>query len=415
MVSLAAKDAIYRARTRLLISHPFYGFICQRLKLREDESIPTMATDSQHLFYNPDFFIRMTKPQQEAALAHEVEHVFLEHIPRAMALVSEADHEKYWPTAMIAMDMAINPHLQDGGFQLIKDAVFPPKEHWNESFEQHFKRLKKNAKTPPKPKCNGGCEPGTGKGGDKSDCKCPPTGGSCSGTRPLTDKDGKALSPAEVSAIRDEMKVTITKAYTFAKAAGNLPGFIERMMEDITKPRVSWKDVLRRFMTNIVKRDYRMTPPNRRYIHQNIYLPSLRSEAVGTVAVYLDGSGSTATDFPEFLTELASVMEETNPERVIALCWDTRCTWEEEYDEFTDNTAEALMEKIAEMGAGGGTCFTDCFKYLEERYQTTPQVAIVITDMEFFGEWPEDPGYPVLWVSTTDIVGPYGETIHLTR
>lgn len=44
---------IQRARTSLLLDHPFFGSLLFRLKWREASSIDTMATDGVSLFYTP--------------------------------------------------------------------------------------------------------------------------------------------------------------------------------------------------------------------------------------------------------------------------------------------------------------------------------------------------------------------------
>ena len=46
---------LQKARTTLLLDHPFFGSLLFRLKGRESRSIKTMATDGISLFYNPDF------------------------------------------------------------------------------------------------------------------------------------------------------------------------------------------------------------------------------------------------------------------------------------------------------------------------------------------------------------------------
>jgi hypothetical protein len=46
---------IQKARTSLILDHPFFGSLLFRLKGRECRSIQTMATDGVSLFYNPDF------------------------------------------------------------------------------------------------------------------------------------------------------------------------------------------------------------------------------------------------------------------------------------------------------------------------------------------------------------------------
>ena len=45
-----AHDSIIRARTNLLVSNGFFGFLAMQLRLIEDYSIPTAAVDGVSLF-----------------------------------------------------------------------------------------------------------------------------------------------------------------------------------------------------------------------------------------------------------------------------------------------------------------------------------------------------------------------------
>jgi predicted metal-dependent peptidase len=62
-----------------------------------------------------------------------------------------------------------------------------------------------------------------------------------------------------------------------------------------------------------------------------------------------------------------------------------------------------------ELKGGGGTNFIPAFEKVEE-LGIRPDCLIFFTDG--YGTFPtEPPPYPVVWVMTTDIVAPFGETI----
>jgi hypothetical protein len=43
---------------------------------------------------------------------------------------------------------------------------------------------------------------------------------------------------------------------------------------------------------------------------------------------------------------------------------------------------------------------------------TVPKAVVILTDL--YGAFPtEEPGYPVLWVSTTKQIAPFGETVRM--
>jgi predicted metal-dependent peptidase len=101
---------IQKARTSLILDHPFFGSLLFRLKGRECRSIPTMATDGVSLFYNPGFVETLNSATLSGTLAHEVMHPALHHHVRR-----SGRDPKRWNQAC---DFAINPLLVDAGLSL---------------------------------------------------------------------------------------------------------------------------------------------------------------------------------------------------------------------------------------------------------------------------------------------------------
>ena len=57
---------------------------------------------------------------------------------------------------------------------------------------------------------------------------------------------------------------------------------------------------------------------------------------------------------------------------------------------------------------GGGTNFTPCFNWLDER-GIVPQTLVFLTDL--CGAFPKEALYPVLWASTQSRRAPFGQVI----
>src|SRR5262249_20793082 len=95
-----------RARTQILLSQPFFGTLCLRLKLIAG-AVPTMATDGQRIVYAPAFVNSLQPAELEAVLAHEVLHCALGHHCRR----GQRD-PRLWNEAA---DLAINPLLVANG------------------------------------------------------------------------------------------------------------------------------------------------------------------------------------------------------------------------------------------------------------------------------------------------------------
>ena len=75
-----------------------------------------------------------------------------------------------------------------------------------------------------------------------------------------------------------------------------MPGGLSKVIDEIIKPKVNWKAVLAKFLTNTAKNDYSWMKPNRRFIGRDMYLPSLYSERLESVVVAVDTSGSISDD-----------------------------------------------------------------------------------------------------------------------
>ncbi len=106
---------IQKARTTLLLDHPFFGSLLFRLGGQASGSIQTMATDGVSLFYNPAFVETLNAAELAGVLAHEVMHPALQHHTRR----GKRDQERW----NMACDYAINPLLLDAGLTLPKDVL----------------------------------------------------------------------------------------------------------------------------------------------------------------------------------------------------------------------------------------------------------------------------------------------------
>ena len=115
MTQIPSDLRIQKARTTLLLDHPFFGTLLFRLGARACSSIATMATDGVSLFYNPEFVDMLNAAELAGVLAHEVMHPALQHHTRR----GDRDHARW----NLACDYAINPILLNAGLTLPKDVL----------------------------------------------------------------------------------------------------------------------------------------------------------------------------------------------------------------------------------------------------------------------------------------------------
>ncbi|MXX17409.1 MAG: hypothetical protein F4Z52_09475 [Gammaproteobacteria bacterium] len=167
-------------------------------------------------------------------------------------------------------------------------------------------------------------------------------------------------------------------------------------------------------MVDAVKRDYSWSVPNRRFIDGGLYMPSIRSEGIESIAVIIDTSGSIwcrPKVLEAFWSEVRRIMLEIQPQEVIVLQVDTRLQDVAEY------SGSDLPDGI-ELKGGGGTDFRPGFEWLEEQGKQ-PGICLYLTDMECTSFPEAEPGFPVAWCdwggeSPDDCREPWGERIGIS-
>ena len=257
---------------------------------------------------------------------------------------------------------------------------------------------------------------GSGEGGDGASDAPPshdPSGTGevmDAGTRGGEDSES-AETPVDVAAEEQAWDEAMHQALNIARAEGKVPGQVEETVKGAHASTLDWRTLLRRYMTDAAKSDYSWSLPNRRFIDSGLYLPSIRSEGIETIAVIVDTSGSLpAATLAAFWAELREVAAEIRPESVVVLQVDATLQDAAEY------APDELPEEIALKGRGG-TDFRPGFEWLDEQ-GIQPAVCLYFTDMEC-SSYPEvEPGFPTIWVNYAEPPGdwnrePWGERIDI--
>jgi predicted metal-dependent peptidase len=387
---------LQKARTTLLLDHPFFGTLLFRLKGRESRSIKTMATDGLSLFYNPDFVDTLNAATLCGVLAHEVLHPGLQHHVRR-----SGRDPKRWNEAC---DYAINPILLDAGLHL-PEGVLVADRFREMSAEQIYNQLQSEAEQESGDKGDTQEAGGDGAASPQAspaasdEFSAPVTEG---GIGQVLDASKANDEAATVEEQAREWSVAVNQAVTLAKQAGKVPAGIDRTLDGAAEAAVDWRELLRRAWSETTPADYSWMRPNRRHIWNGLYLPGVVREGVGEVAIAVDCSGSVnARQLRLFEAEVRSILEGQRPQRVYVLYFDAVVHKVE--------TFEAGERVSLNPVGGGGTEFAPCFEWLGE-HGVHPQTLVFLTDL--YGSFPDsEPAYPVLWASTGSRKAPFGEVI----
>lgn len=241
-------------------------------------------------------------------------------------------------------------------------------------------------------------------------------GGGGGGDFPVLDDhdwDGaKELTKEELERLTKEVDQAIRQGQIIAqKMHGKGHGDMDRSLYDLLYPKVDWREALREFVSSTCAgRDYSSwRKPNRRYLAQDIIMPSLISERVESMLLAIDTSGSIGgPELSRFMSEVTSIADSVNPEKVDLVYWDARVAGHEVYP----NASIKDMLSSTKPKGGGGTDPTCIPVYMQE-HGIRPQCVVVLTD-GYVGSW-GDWDVPVLWciVGNNNATAPVGQTIHV--
>ena len=391
---------IQKARTSLILDHPFFGSLLFRLKGRECRSVPTMATDGVSLFYNPDFVETLNAATLAGTLAHEVMHPALHHHLRR-----SGRDPKRWN---VACDFAINPLLVDAGLSL-PDGVLIDNRFRGMSAEQIYNLLESESEQEAGQESGREGKKDEPRGGEQQD-EAQDGSDSNEPSAPITEGGiGQVLDAPqpdeETPTIEEQARewdVAVNQATTVARQAGKVPAGLHRTLEGAAEASVDWREVLRRLWSDTIPADYSWIRPNRRHVWAGLYLPGVIREGVGEIVIAVDCSGSVnARQLRLFEAEVGSILEGQRPHRVHVLYFDALVHKVETY--------EAGQPVHLSPVGGGGTDFAPCFDWLDE-HGIQPQALVFLTDL--YGSFPDSaPTYPVIWASTGSQKAPFGAVI----
>ena len=361
-----------KAKTGLILEHPFIGTVALNMPFLLDFNIKTAATNGKNVKFNPDFMDTLNDEELKFLVAHECMHPMLEHNYRR-----NSRQARRWNKAA---DYVINKLLVDESIGkmpkvgLYSDDIY---KAGNGTSDGIYNILEDDGD---------GDEYG-GDGDPLDDCQ---------------DGDG---TPAEQAQEQAEWKVRVAQAAQSAKMMGKLSANMERVVGEILQPKVECRDVLQRFLVKCRTDNRSFARFNRRFLPQGLFLPSVSGEVMGEVLIAVDCSGSIDDKtVAQFAGEIQAIKDDMTPTKVHVVYFDSTVSHYEVYEH--DDSLDIKPH------GGGGTDFAPVFDYMVE-HGIEPVAVVFLTDLccNSFGIPPD---CPVLWVSTEqDMSAPFGEIVEM--
>ena len=346
------------------------------MEIMFSEDVPFAGTAGKWMWLNPTFFQGLPRESRKSLIVHELNHPARLHAIRC----GTRDH-KTWNDAG---DYIINSNMMKDGFTFVglEFGMFNM-DYVDLSEEEVYEILMKQKQQNPS---NGG-------------------GGS---PNPMQDL---IIDPAMAQELAIEVMNNVGKAVMaadLAKQAGTVPGAVRETIKAAYAAEIPWEEHVREFMTELGSRHYSMRRPRRRYISQDLYLPSLvkQRDKLANLVFYFDVSGSvTDNQVARFLSECRYVKERFQPDKLTIVLFDTKIQKEIVIEK------NQSMEEIEIVGR----CGTSLVCVREHMQQNRPTAAIIFSDLECTPMQKPDVTIPTLWIVMSNLHAdiPFGKAVHI--
>jgi len=379
-------DRIKKAHIAIMQHKEFCAFAgilaCGKVEVTTD--VPTACTDGWNVKYNPEFIEQnmATDPELRLLVLHEAMHKAYRHMT-VWKYLSKINHQ----LANVAMDHFVNLSLIDtnagsGFLQMPKVGIQPDPKYRGWNVLQIYTDLEDEDEG------NDGDGP---DGFDEHDFDGPP-GGDAPTDQEIEDEIGRAIRQGEM--IRKQR----------SKGAGGSDG----MFGDLLAPKVDWRKALRDFITETCsgRDESSWARPNRRFLSDDVYMPSMMGVTLRELVVGFDTSGSVfgSSEMTRFVSEITTIIEQVKPSKIHVIYWDTAVAGHQTFED-----GQFAVQDLKPKG-GGGTDGAVLFDYLRKK-RITPDAIVQFTD-GYVGDWGTT-DVPTLWAITTDMTAPFGTTIQL--
>ena len=354
------------AYSKLGMREPFIAAVMTKVRREVSDKVSTAGTNGTWARYNPAFCDPLDNEELFGLVLHESCHVILQHMWRR-----DGRDAKLWN---VANDAIINKYILDRSYSLPKGGVFLSwvKEEHDSAYV--YNRLKQEQAQ------NGGGSSGGDGAGDEDDEQ---GAGGFDGKGDLEDGDGNVS--------KTDMEATIAAAAQMAKDCGHGSAMIDRVLASVGTSTVPWQDVLRSMLTDASAADYSYRRPSRRFIGRGMYLPSLRVDALGGLAVGFDTSGSMSDDdCAKIAAEITAITTDLNPAFVEVIYCDHSVSSVQRFEQ-----GEEI--RLTPTG-GGGTRFQPVFEHVAESDDHYAGI-VYFTDMEGNLEECVEPEFPTIWAN----------------
>ena len=440
-LQLNPREKIVRAICDLQKDQPFFAHLSMNMKIKEmpeDHPMKTMAVDAKgNMFYADEFVAQLTQAQVKGVVTHECLHSALEHCLRTGA----RDHR----ISNVAQDVAVNMMIKQSGMELpevwkvkTKDGKtvdgkgipadvakdnsvfelhgYAPKpikirieqvslKPWESIYSEVLEQITKQQQQQGGQQ-QGGQGLGQGQGSNQP--------GFDEHMHGKDGETGEELSGQEMEAEANRWRGNLANAAQYSKNMGKVPAGLDRILKDILKPKVRWKELLLRYIKQHgAPVDWSYHKPSKRSHALGIFMPTVVRESVD-VEIIVDVSGSIDGDsLKEFISEVVGIAKALSNINMQVTFVDAEI--HESYAVSNGDIPKILNFKIS---GGGGTNLEIKLEHIKETNPSIPLVILLTDGFTPFTHKRSDFPFDCLWCITKNGINdlkeiPYGYAIKM--
>jgi predicted metal-dependent peptidase len=371
---------LLKTRVKMLMKEPLFGQLILLLDFEDATAwCPTAATDGRKLYYNRNFIQSLTREQLVFLLCHEVRHILFDHVGRR----GDRDPDIY----NMAADFIVNYSLvREGIGDMPPNGLYDPDYTDEFSVEELYTLLMSKCVTVKA----------------TLDMHLDTTGTETSDTAPGT----VTINPESLDDLQSDFLAALRRAAS-SEGVGDLPAGLHRLLNQLSAPRINWRQILNATLRSTLKYDYSYARPSRRS-YAGLLLPGQSDEEKISVVAWLDGSASTTIEMvTAFLSECRGIMTSYRDFEIILGCFDTKTY---NVQRFTPSNLYEINDYA--FTGGGGTAPSCCWTYMHEEH-IQPHKLLIFTDGLVGNDWgQEDFCDTVFIIHSNPVTAPYGLTCH---
>jgi len=321
-----------KIRVQFLFDHPFLSVLALSLPMeyRKNEH-EAFETNGISIYIDPSLCEHIVDEELKYIYAHTLLHILLKHPFR----MSNRDHGTWNRSSDIVINLLLSDFERVG--QRPEHEVMLEKFR-DKSVEEVYNILYEEN------------EDGEGTPDEEN---------------PKEEKLDLIENEGDSSAVMEEIDTLIVQAMGAASKQGNIPSSFLEVIKEVIRPKIDLETLLHTYMTeSFFDKQINFSHPNRRFIHQGIYLPGYKHERNRlTLYIALDRSMSISRDtFSKFLGIIDSVLRMSSDFVVSVIPFDESV----DVNKIVTYNAQQTRPNLSFEKGNGGTLFEPVVEYLRK-------------------------------------------------